>query len=390
MADGSSVVFYYYRRPKQPSVALGSDSIVARERHRILEMQYAAASTAAVRQAGTVGELIQTYYASSEWMKTSDATKALWRISFRDLEVNFGNFPPAAITRKVAHALKEKLIKLKRGPSAIRNRIVPYRRLWNWAIQQAGHLSGENPWTTLGSFGEPIRPRPGRLWEIEHVNAFLSATRRVKVGGNPQFTNPNEEVVISTPDSMRLALLLGLTTTQRLGDVLSLTGRNLSERNGLLWLTLQQSKTSAELSFPLLSIAEAELRAQGIKPGDDRFLIRTKGGLPFDTRSFAKRFKVWTTAAKLPHTYKDLRSSGMVWLSRSGSEASEIVSISGHAIGSSQKILDVYIKKNEKSAENAVGKLEAAIRQGVEVRAVPTKQRPMKEPSRKKAKQSRA
>jgi hypothetical protein len=390
MADGSSVVFYYYRRPKQPSVALGSDPIVARERHRILEMQYAAASTAAVRQAGTVGELIQTYYASSEWMKTSDATKALWRISFRDLESNFGNFPPAAITRKVAHALKEKLIKSRRGPSAIRNRIVPYRRLWNWATKQAGHLSGENPWTTLGSFGEPIKQRPGRLWEDEHVNAFLSASRRVKIGGNPQFTDPNEEKVISTPDYMRLALLLGLTTTQRLGDVLTLTGRNLSERDGHFWLTLRQSKTGAEVSFPLLSIAEAEMRAQGVEPGDDSFLIKTKNGLPFDTRSFAKRFRVWTTAAKLKHTYKDLRSSGMVWLSRAGADATQIVSISGHAIGATQKILDTYIKRNEKSAEIAVGLLEAAIQRDAEARVLPAKPHPMKGPSRKKAKQSRA
>ena len=128
---------------------------------------------------------------------------------------------------------------------------------------------------------------------------------------------------------LRLALLLGLASTQRLGDVLALTGRNVVERNGRYWLSLKQSKTGAEVSFPILSIAEHELRAQKIEPGDSRYLIRSKNGLQFDTRAFAKRFRVWTSAANLPQTFKDLRSSGMIWLSRAGADATQIVQTSG-------------------------------------------------------------
>jgi integrase len=389
-SDGSRVKYYYYRRPNQPAVALGSDPQTVRERHRILEMQYAAAATVSVRQAGTVGELIGAFYASSDWSKMSASTKELWRLSFRDLEDKFGDFPPAAITKKVAHALKEKFIKAGRGPGAVRNRLVAYRRLWSWAISEAGIFAGENPWQRPGFLGEAKATRPGRLWEPEHVDAFLNAKRSVKIGGNPKFVDPNLETDVTPPPALRLALLLGLATTQRLGDVLTLTGRNIVERDGRFWLSLKQSKTGAEVSFPILSLAERELRTQKIEPGDERFLVRSKNGLPFDTRSFAKRFRVWTAAAGLPHTFKDLRSSGMVWLSRAGADATQIVSLSGHSIQATQKILDIYIKRNEKSAAIAVGMLESAIARAAPAPVSPASSRPQSAPTTQTARRPRA
>jgi integrase len=377
LADGSTVVFYYYRRPKQPAVALGTDQQIVRERHRILEMQYAAAATVAVRQAGTVGELVMRFFESSAWAEMSINTQALWRLTFRKLEDRFGDFPPAAITRKVAHAFKEKMVKAGDGPATIRNRLAAWRRLWSWAVDEAGIFTGENPWNKLGSLGKQKRTRPGRLWEQAHINAFLNARRSVKIGGNPAFSNPHTQTEVTPPPALRLALVLGLASTQRLGDVLRLTGQNLTERDGELWLSLKQSKTGAEVSFPILSIAANELRAQKIEPGDSRFLIRSKNGLPFKTRVFAKRFRVWTTAAGLPHTFKDLRSSGMVWYSRAGADATQIVSISGHSIDATQNILNIYIKRNEKSADIAVKKLEEAMtREAASKSAAQAKPRP--------------
>jgi integrase len=390
-ADGSRVKYYYYRRPNQPAVALGSDPARVIERHAVLEAQYNAAATVAVRRAGTVGELIGAYYASTEWKALADSTKALWRLSFRDLEERLGVRPPAAITSAVTYALKEKLIKLGHGPGAVRNRIAAYRVLWSWGVRPAGLLpEGPNPWSKPGSFGEPRKTRPGRLWEQTHIDAFLAARRRVKIGGNPKFTDPARENELAPPPAMRLAVLLGLASVQRLGDVLKLTGRNIEDRGGRYWLALKQSKTKTEVSFPILSIAQDELRAQGIAPGDDRFLIRSKSGLPFETRSFAKAFKIWTAAAGLHHTFKDLRSSGMVWLSRAGADVTLIVSISGHSIEATQEILDTYIKRNEKSAEIAVNKLEAALTPATPVPASRATLRRQSAKHRQKASQPRA
>ena len=257
--DGSRVKYYYYRRPNQLAIALGADPQTVRERHRILEMQYAAAATVAVRQVGTVGELVMRLYESSAWAEMSTNTQALWRLAFRKLEDRFGDFPPAAITRKVAHAFKEKMVKAGDGPATIRNRVAAWRRLWSWAVDEAGICGSENPWIKIGSLGKSKRMRPGRIWEPEHIDAFLNARRSVKIGGNPAFSDPNVETEVTTPPPLRLALLLGLASTQRLGNVLALTGRNVVERNGRYWLSLKQSKTGAEVSFPILSIAEHEL-----------------------------------------------------------------------------------------------------------------------------------
>ncbi|MCA3267584.1 MAG: tyrosine-type recombinase/integrase [Azospirillum sp.] len=380
-SDGSRVKYYYYRRPNQPPIALGADPQTVRERHRILEMQYAAAATVAVRQVGTVGELVMRFYESSAWADLSASTQALWRLAFKTLEDRFGDFPPAAITKKVTHAFKEKMVKSGDGPGTIRNRVAAWRRLWNWSISEAAIFAGENPWIKIGSLGKSKHTRPGRIWEPEHVDAFLNARRSVKIGGNPALTDPNAETEATTPPPLRLALLLGLASTQRLGDVLRLTGRNIVARNGRYWLSLKQSKTGTEVSFPILSIAEREIRAQKIEPADSRYLIRSKNGLPFDTRGFAKRFRLWTAAANLPHTFKDLRSSGMVWLSRAGADATQIVSLSGHSIDATQSILDVYIKRNEKSAQIAVDLLERAIRPTAEALAPPATPSPA-EPQR--------
>jgi integrase len=344
-------------------------------------MQYAAAATVAVRQAGTVGELVMRFYESSAWADLSASTQALWRLAFKTLEDRFGDFPPAAITKKVTHAFKEKMVKSGDGPGTIRNRVAAWRRLWNWSISEAAIFAGENPWIKIGSLGKSKHTRPGRIWEPENVDTFLNARRSVKIGGNPALTDPNAETEVATPPPLRLALLLGLASTQRLGDVLRLTGRNIVARNGRYWLSLKQSKTGAEVSFPILSIAEREIRAQKIEPGDSRYLIRSKNGLPFDTRGFAKRFRLWTAAANLPHTFKDLRSSGMVWLSRAGADATQIVSLSGHSIDATQRILDVYIKRNEKSAQIAVDLLERAIRPTAEALAPPATPSPA-EPQR--------
>ena len=321
------------------------------------------------------------FYESSAWADLSASTQALWRLAFKTLEDRFGDFPPAAITKKVTHAFKEKMVKAGDGPATIRNRVAAWRRLWSWATQEAGIFACENPWIKIGSLGKSKHPRPGRIWEPEHVDAFLNAHRSVKIGGNPALTDPNAETEVETPPPLRLALLLGLASTQRLGDVLRLTGRNIVARNGRYWLSLTQSKTGAEVSFPILSIAEREIRAQKIEPGDSRYLIRSKNGLPFDTRGFAKRFRLWTAAANLPHKFKDLRSSGMVWLSRAGADATQIVSLSGHSIDATQSILDVYIKRNEKSAQIAVDLLERAIRPTAEALAPPATPSPA-EPQR--------
>jgi hypothetical protein len=366
LADGRTVDRYYYRRPGQPAVSLGSNPVEILELWRTLQAQYAANTKTRARRPGTIGELIQRFYASAEWEILSQSTKDLWRISFRTLEDYFGDFPPGSLSREVANKLKEKLLADGRGPSGTRNRILAYRRLWNWAIDQVGILDGANPWQKPGAFGKSANPRDGRIWEEADINAFLNARRSVNLGGNPKLARARMLEERRVPPGMRMALLLGLATTQRASDVLALTGANLSVNQNRLWMTLRQGKTKKSVSFPLVKIAAQEIKRQGIKPGDATPLVRSLNGEPFaDARAFRKRFKVWTEAAGLKHTFKDLRSSGMVWMAREGATAAQIASVSGHMIDSSQRILDRYIPRNAAAADAAIRSVDDKITKAV-------------------------
>jgi hypothetical protein len=109
-ADGTTVRYFYYRRPGQPSIQLGTDPATVTARWKVLQGQYEAEQRAAVRPAGSLGDLISIFYESAEWRDLAQNTQALWRISFRTLEDKFGDLPPNAIPLHVAQKWKEQLI----------------------------------------------------------------------------------------------------------------------------------------------------------------------------------------------------------------------------------------------------------------------------------------
>ena len=361
LADGSTVKHYYYRRPGSRGIALGSDPARVEERWRILQMQFAAAASVNIRAAGTIGDMIAQYFASGAFRALSPRTQALWRSGFQTLEAKFGDFPPDALPVHVVHKWKEKLIE-KHGQDGARNRLVAYRRLFGWA-RTAGLTVAENPFAKLGSFGQKQEPEDPKIWRLDDVRQFLRAKRTVQRGGNPNLGNSDLTDERELPDGIRLGFLLGLFTMQRVSDVLSLTGRHLrKDANGRLWIKLRQRKTKRPVEFPVHKILAQEIARQRITPGEDRFLVRSTNGLPFERNTFYKRFVTWKLAADIDRlTFKDLRSSGMVMLAQAGVPTPQIVSVSGHSIHEAQRVLDRYIVKTKEAAAAAIDTLEASL-----------------------------
>jgi integrase len=359
LVDGSTVRYFYYRRPDQRPINLGSDPLAVATRWKVLEAQFESAARVAVRQTGSISELVAIFYESAAWRDLSPRTQGLWRAALRTLEDKFGDLPPGAIQLHAAQKWKEKLLKAH-GPDGARNRFFAYRRLYSFAAQQGLYVGG-NPFSKPGSFGKRRSDVRRRIWTEADLRAFLSARRTVKKGGNPAFANTDETEKVAPPDGVRLGLLLGIFTMQRLSDVLKMTGSILRKEDGRFWLRLKQQKTGAEIDIPAHRILADEIERQKIEPGDTRFLVRSTAGLPFDRNSFYKRFTVWAEAADLDLTFKELRSSGMVLLAEAGVPATQIVAISGHSIADTQSILDTYIVKTKKAALAAIETLEAGI-----------------------------
>jgi integrase len=358
--DGTESVHFYYRRPGQRPISLGVDPLTVVSRWKVLEAQFASAARIAVRTPGTLGELVQLFYASPDWGDLSDRTKELWRTSFRTLEDKFGDLPPGALALHVVQKWKKTLI-AAHGPDGARNRLFAFRRLYSFAAAN-GVFVGENPFAKPGSFGKRQQTIRRAIWTEADLRKFLSTRRTVKKGGNPNFKNAAETEELAPPDGMRLGLLLGIFTMQRLSDVLAMTGRVLRKERGRYWLRLRQHKTGTEIDIPAHKILADEIERQKIEPGDTRFLVRSLTGLPFDRVTFYKRFSVWTEAAGLNLTFKDLRSSGMVMLAEMGVPTPQIVAISGHSIADTQAILDMYIVKTKKAALAAIEAMEGGLK----------------------------
>ena len=53
----------------------------------------------------------------------------------------------------------------------------------------------------------------------------------------------------------------------------------------------------------------------------------------------------------------DLRRTAVVWLAEAGCEIPEIAAITGHSLNRTSAILEVYLPRNTKMAQNAIAKL---------------------------------
>jgi integrase len=354
LADGTVKTFYYHRATK---LALGSDR--ARAVARAAEIEMLAGPEPRRRQAGALSDVIAKFKVSPEYVGLAEGTKTLWLPFLTDLEERVGDWAPKMFSRAMASKFKATLI-AKHGSGSARNRFKCYSRLWNWAVQN-GHIEVVNPFTAPGSFGKGRHSKKAKpIWRLNHVEAFLTATRQVDVGGNPALVTKKATRTEGVPNDMRLAFLLALFTLQRRGDILKITGDKLrADNHGRWWLKLKQEKTGADVEFPVHKLLRAEIERQKITPGEKRPLVQTKTEGMFDDRNFSRKFRTWLEAANIRSlNFHALRRSGMVWLAEAGVSAPRIAGLSGHSIAVTQKILDEYIVRTKELAEGAVDAFE--------------------------------
>ncbi len=360
LADGTIKTFYYHRATK---MALGSDP--AKAVARAAEIEKLAGPELRTRHVGTIGDIVAKYKSSPEYLGLAEKTKVLWRPFLRDLEDRVGDWVPKLFTRAMASKFKTTLIN-RHGSGSARNRFKCYARLWNWAIQN-GYTEISNPFVQPGSFLRGRKNQKAKpIWRNKDVEAFLSATRDVDVGGNPKIIEERHTRTETMPDDIRLAFLLGLFTLQRLGDVLRMTADAITvEKSGRWWMKLRQGKTGTVVEFPVHTLLQAELERQNIKPGQKRPLVQTQSGKVFDEKNFGRKFRIWLAASNVQSlNFHALRRSGMVWLAEASVPATVIAGLSGHGIEVTQAILNTYIVKTRELAAAAVDALER-ITQGV-------------------------
>lgn len=169
------------------------------------------------------------------------------------------------------------------------------------------------------------------IWLPEHVAAFER---------------------VASPE-IRLAMMLGLHTGQRQGDLLALPW---SAYDGGA-LTLRQGKNRRQVYVPATRALRAALDDA---PRRATTILTSGQGAAWAKRRFHEEWSEAFTAAGVGAAlhFHDLRGTAVTMLAEAGCTVPEIATITGHSQAHAQKILERYLARTRSLAESAIAKLD--------------------------------
>jgi integrase len=185
------------------------------------------------------------------------------------------------------------------------------------------------------------------IWLPEHISAFMEAA----------------------PIELQRALILGLHTGQREGDILrtpwsAYDGARISLRQGK---SRRSGKVGPLIQIPCtLALRRMQDRMDRVSP----LILTTKTGQSFKKRYFAHLWEQATRKAglrtvALPGSdqlvelhFHDLRGTAVTLLSEAGSTPQQIATITGHSLKTVHRILERYLARTRGLAEQAIFNFE--------------------------------
>lgn len=185
----------------------------------------------------------------------------------------------------------------------------------------------------------------------ERGGRLYRASRNEKIWTDDDETN----FLKHAPAHLHLALLLGLWTGQRQGDLLRLPW---SAYDGT-HIRLRQSKTGARVSIPVGAPLKAALD-EVAKTKQGPIILTSMDGQRWTSDGFRSSWgKACRKAGIVGVTFNDLRGTAVTRLALAGCTEAEIATITGHSLRDVRSILDAhYLHRDPALAESAIRKLE--------------------------------
>lgn len=299
------------------------------------------------RLAGTFNGMVRGYTLSVEFTeKLAASTQAEYKRMLTAAEGEFGNMPLAALddprVRKDFLDWREKVARAS-GEREADNRLSAISAMLTWAVDR-----GQATANYLRGFKRLYHAdRSEIIWLPEHIAAFMKVA----------------------PIEMQRALILGLHTGQREGDILRMPW---SAYDGSRIILRQGKARRGGKLGPLIEIpCTAALRR--MLDGMDRvspLILTTKTGQSFKKRYFARLWEEATTKASLQSVtlpgsdqpvelhYHDLRGTAVTLLSEAGCTPQQIATITGHSLKTVHRILERYLARTRGLAEQAIFNFE--------------------------------
>jgi len=294
-------------------------------------------------QAQTMSWLIQrfendvTYYRSKE-----KRTQEEFDLVFQFVkDAGFGDVAVRSLKRKHFRLWHSQLIDSGVSDHKIRKVLKCTRRLFNFALRELEIIEA-NP---LADFGLKKIPSRKIIWNSDEVTAVIAASY--------DNTKDNKKIY----PSVGLAVLISVTTTLPLGDILALKWNQFDGEA----FTVQQIKERGKITLyiPLTDEVIHELEVM-LKGGvNSTHIICYEGtGRPYaNGNQFNKAFRRCRDRAGVSKDVKfqDLRKTGITELAAKSATNAEIVSFSGHAYNS--PVLQDYVMMAKETARNARAKM---------------------------------
>ncbi len=240
----------------------------------------------------------------------------------------YGDRDAFAITPK---AIRFLVAQKAATPGAANNLLKTFRAMYGWALE-VGMIDTD---PTLGVKKIQYKTEGFKPWTMADLRAF---THTHKIGSRAY-----------------TAVMLALCTGARRGDLNTLGPKNISEREGIKFITYTQEKGGKEVTIPVMAILQQAIDAIE-NPNVATFLpsdfgkVRTKEGLG---TWFAKQVqKAGLTGISL----HGLRKSQAALLADMGASQYEIMAVQGHSSPNSSAVYTRSADRN-RLAESAIKKL---------------------------------
>lgn len=312
--DRHGNVRLYYRRKGQPKVRLrgpiGSPEFLAAYRAAQTGVQQAIENPGFPRiKPKSLRWLCVEYYRSPEFKRLAPRTRTIRR---RFLERvcdrldtkgrKDGDKPYALLEpRHVRRWRDEK----QETPAEADNLVKAIRVLYSFAIEN--DLHDRNPAASVKNINKHAKGI--HCWTEEEIAQF--------------------EAVHPIGSQARLALALGLYTTQRRADLVKLGRQHM--KGGYFYLTQHKNRNRKPVHLQIWIHPELQ-RIIDATPTNGLTLIETAFGKPFTSNGFGNRFKKWCQDAGLTGrcSVHGLRKAGATRLANSGASDHDIMAVTGH------------------------------------------------------------
>jgi len=338
LASGVMATYYYHRDTKTRLVGEpGSTEF----RASVVEAE----AKLTKRDAGTLAGILRDFEDTVRWKKKlAESTKSEYRRVFKFWEDRYGTCPFKALEDKEFRrdVLKWHADYAEQHPREADNRVTILARVLSWAAKD-----GPLKVNVMDGFERAYEgDRSEMIWLPEHVEVFMA---------------------VASPE-MQLALVLALHTGQRQGDILTLAW---SAYDGT-HISLRQSKSRRGSRLGRLITVKCTLALKATLDGLKKrspLILTTKTGRAFQKRYLAEQWEIAAKAAGLDKVisedgknvglhFHDLRGTTVTMLFQAGCSLGEIVSVTGHTLRGAQDILDKYLARTSRMADNAIAKFE--------------------------------